>query len=323
MRKKGCLGCSFPVLIVIVVVVFGLVIIGLLAGPIGKSFNVQMPSWLTIHQPEIKLPAEAVFHILGFPVTNTILATWLTIAFLAIFAWAATRRMKLIPNRVQILWEAILGWLYSFCQSVAGEKNGRKFFPLIATIFLMVITNAYLSLLPIFGPFLVHTQEGQFALFRSANTDINTPLAIALISFVSVWVYGFKTHKVSYLNQFFPVRSLLHSFGQIFRGKVKSGFGGLITGVINFFVGLIELLSQFIRIISLTLRLFGNMTAGEILLLIVTFLVPFAIINVFYVLELLVGFVQAFIFSGLTLVFLTMAVASHEVEHDHEAEHVK
>jgi F-type H+-transporting ATPase subunit a len=322
MRKKGCLGCSFPVLIVIVVVVFGLVIIGLLAGPIGKSFNVQMPSWLTIHQPEIKLPAEAVFHILGFPVTNTILATWLTIAFLAIFAWAATRRMKLIPNRVQILWEAILGWLYSFCQSVAGE-NARKFFPIIATIFLFVITNAWLAFLPIFGSFIAHTHEGEFALLRAANTDINTPLALAIISFVSVEAYGFKAHGIGYLSKFFNFGPMVRSFGQIFRGKVKAGFGGLITGVINAFVGIIELLSEFIRILSLTIRLFGNMIAGEILLLIVAFLVPFVIIDVFYVLELLFGFVQAFIFSSLTLVFLTMAVASHEAEHDHEAEHIK
>ncbi len=315
MRKKGCLGCSFPILIVIVVVFVGLIIVGLLAGPIGASFNIQMPSWLTVNQPHIELPADPVFHILGFPVTNTILATWLTMAFLVIFAWAVTRRIKLIPNRVQMLWEAILGWIYNFCQSVAGEKNGRKFFPLIATIFLMVIANAYLSLLPIFGPFLIHTHEGEVHLLRSANTDINMPLALALISFFTVEIVGLRAHGIKYVSKFLNFGPLFHSLGQIFRGKVKAGFGGLITGVINAFVGFIELISELARIISLTLRLFGNMTAGEILLLIIVFLVPFVIVNVFYVLELLIGFVQAFIFSGLTLVFLTMAVASHEAEH--------
>ncbi len=315
MRKKGCLGCSFPVLIIIVVVVFGLVIVGLLAGPIGSSFGVHMPSWLTIHQPEIKLPAEAVFHIMGFPVTNTILATWFTIIVLVLFAWAATRKMKVIPGMLQTLWEYIIGALYGFCQNVAGE-NARKFFPIIATIFLFVITNAWLALLPLFGPFVVNTHEGTFALLRSANTDINTPLALAIISFVCVEAYGFKAHGIGYLSKFFNFGPLVRSFGQIFRGKVKAGFGGLITGVINAFVGIIEFLSELIRILSLTLRLFGNMTAGEILLLIVTFLVPFVIIDVFFVLEILIGFVQAFIFSSLTLVFLNMAVASHEAEHN-------
>jgi F-type H+-transporting ATPase subunit a len=118
------------------------------------------------------------------------------------------------------------------------------------------------------------------------------------------------------VSKFLNFGPVMKSFGQIFRGKVKAGFSGIISGVINAFVGIIELLSEFIRILSLTLRLFGNMTAGEILLLIVTFLVPFVIINVFYALELLIGFVQAFIFSSLTLVFLTMAVASHEPEHN-------
>jgi F-type H+-transporting ATPase subunit a len=314
MKKKGCLGCSFPMLILVIVVV-GLIFVGLLAGPIGKSFGVTMPSWMTVHQPHIQLPAEPVFTILGFPVTNTILATCFTILVLVLFAWAATRSSKLIPGRLQALWESIIGWLFDFCVSVAGETNGRKFFPLVATIFLMVISNAWLGLLPIFGTITIHTHEGEMALLRAANTDINLPLAMALVSFCFVEFYGLKTFGFKYLSKFFNFGPLFHSFGLIFRGDISGGFGGLITGFINVFVGLIELVSELARIISLTLRLFGNMTAGEILLLIITFLVPFIIVDVFYGLELLIGFVQAFIFSGLTLVFLTMAVTAHEAEH--------
>ncbi len=102
--------------------------------------------------------------------------------------------------------------------------------------------------------------------------------------------------------------------GQIFRGRLKAGLSGLITGVINIFVGFLEALSELVRIVSFTFRLFGNMTAGEILLLIAMFLVPWIFALPFYGLELLVGFVQALIFGGLTLVFLTVAVAPHGAE---------
>ncbi len=104
----------------------------------------------------------------------------------------------------------------------------------------------------------------------------------------------------------------------LFRGKLKAGLSGLFTGAINIFTGFLEGLSEFIRIISLTFRLFGNMTAGEILLLVAAFLVPWIFAIPFYGLELLIGFIQALIFGGLTLIFLILAVTPHE-EHEEEA----
>jgi len=103
--------------------------------------------------------------------------------------------------------------------------------------------------------------------------------------------------------------------GQLIRGKVKSAVSAFLYGAIDIFVGALELLSEFVRIISFTFRLFGNMTAGEILLLMMAFLIPWIIPAIFYGLETFLGFVQAFIFAGLTLVFATMAVAAHETEH--------
>lgn len=108
--------------------------------------------------------------------------------------------------------------------------------------------------------------------------------------------------------------ALLASLGQMVRGRLRAGLNGLFTGFIHAFVGLLETLSELVRIISFTFRLFGNMTAGEILLLIAAFLVPWIFAIPFYGLELLVGFVQALIFGGLTLVFLTLAVAHHGEE---------
>ena len=185
---------------------------------------------------------------------------------------------------------------------------------MIATIFLFVIVNAWLSLLPGFGSIWVTGAEGEHVhLFRGANTDINLPLALAFISFVFVEYYGIRALGWGYAGKFFNFKQFGKGLGQLFRGKFKAGIGGLFNGAIDIFVGFLELLSEFIRIVSFTFRLFGNMTAGEILLLIVAFLVPWVLALPFYGLEILVGLVQALIFGGLTLVFVTLAVTPHHI----------
>jgi F-type H+-transporting ATPase subunit a len=274
-----------------------------------------LPSWLSVDRPEPKLPAEEIFHLFGFPITNTLVAAWLTIIFLIVVFFAATRKIKLIPSRLQTLLEFVISGLLNFCQSVAGEKNGRRFFPIVATIFLFVAFNAWLSLIPGFGSVEVITAEGEHVhLLRGANTDINVPLALALVSFVFVEYFGLRSRGFRYLGKFINVGQFFRSMGQLFRGRFKAGLSGLFSGAVNVFVGILETLSELIRIVSFTFRLFGNMTAGEILLLIAAFLVPWVLALPFYGLELLVGFVQALIFAGLTLVFLTIAVTPHEAE---------
>jgi F-type H+-transporting ATPase subunit a len=255
----------------------------------------------------------------NIPITNSIIGAWVTIAFLIIFSWVVTRRLKLVPGRLQAVFEYIVVSLYDFCQSVAGEKNGRRFFPFVATIFLFVMFNAWLSLIPGFGSIEILNPEGHMVhLLRGPNTDINVPLALALVSFILVLVFGLRDLGLRYLEQYFNFRQFARGVGQLFRGKFGAGLNGMFLGFIDLFVGGLELLSHLIRILSLTLRLFGNMTAGEILLLVIAFLVPWVVGTVFYGLELLVGFLQALIFAGLTLVFMTMAVAGHGDE-SHEA----
>lgn len=315
-KKRGCLGCSFPMLIGITVFLLVLLIVGFAVGPLGKSLfgDLGLPSWLSVPQPEPKLPAEVVFHLFGFPITNTIIAAWITIIFLVGFSYAVTRRMKLMPGRLQAAFEFLLGWLYDLCRSVAGEKNGRRFFPVVATIFLFVGFNAWLALLPGFGSITVHTAEGEVHLLRAANTDINMPLALALVSFVFVEVYGLKRLGIRYLGKFFNFGEFRRGLGKLFKGDIKGAVLGIFIGGISIFTGLLEGFLEFIRIISLTFRLFGNMTAGEILLLVVAFLVPYLFAVPFYGLELLIGFIQALIFAGLTLIFVTFAVAPHGEE---------
>ncbi len=317
-NKRGCLGCSFPLVIGLLVVFLALIVGGFLIGPLGQSmFNLELPGWLTalsVERPDPQLPAEAVFHIFGFPITNSVIGAWITIIFLVGVFYIITRRMKLVPGRLQAAFEFLIGWLYDLCVSVAGETNGRRFFPVVATIFLFVAFNAWLALLPGFGSITAHTAEGEVHLIRAANTDINMPLALALTSFIFVEFYGLKTLGVRYIGKFLNFKDFFKGLRQLFTGKIKEGASGLVTGIMTVFTGLLEGLSEFIRIVSLTFRLFGNMTAGEILLLVAAFLVPWLFAIPFYGLELLIGFIQAIIFGGLTLIFLTLAVESHEEE---------
>jgi len=320
-KKKKLLGCSFPVFIVILVLVIGMLLVSVAAGPVGTSLlslfgiNLTFPSWMVTHKPEIVLPAETIFHIFGFPISNAVMTGWITIVVLVLFFWAATRKMKIVPKGLQNFAEWVLEYIYNLCKTVAGEENGRRFFPLVATIFLFVITNAWMNLIPGYGSILVHTAEGDFPLLRGANTDVNLPLALALVSFVFVTYHGFRVNKLHYLSEFINIGPMLKGLGNIFTGKFKAGIGGFFSGFISFFIGIIELLGQFIRIISFTFRLFGNMTAGEILILIIMFLVPWVVAPIFYGLELLVGYIQALIFAGLTLVFVSVATIPHETEH--------
>ena len=317
MPKRGGLGLSRPVLVGVLFVFLLLFVVGLVSGPLGKSVfgDLGLPHWLSVPQPEFKLPAEEVFQFFGFPITNSIIAAWLTMIFLVGFSYAITRRMKVVPGRLQSAFEFLLGWLYNLCQRVAGEENGRKFFPVVATIFLFVAFNAWLSLIPGFGSIMVTTAEGEHVhLIRGANTDINMPLALALVSFVFVEYFGLKSLGIRYLRKFLNVGQFFSSLCQVVRGRLRAGLSGLFTGFIHIFVGFLEAMSEFVRIVSFTFRLFGNMTAGEILLLIAAFLIPWVFAIPFYGLELLIGFVQALIFGGLTLVFLTLAVAHHGEE---------
>jgi len=138
---------------------------------------------------------------------------------------------------------------------------------------------------------------------RPAGTDLNMPLALALVVFMFVEILGIRAHGIGYFGEFFRFGKLLH--------------GKILEGLIDLFVGVLEGISHLVRVVSFTFRLFGNMTAGEILLLISSFLVPFIISIPVYGLELLVGLIQAVIFAGLAIVFASMAVATHGDEDKH------
>ena len=295
-----------------VLVLFG---IGLVFGPLGSSFlGMTPPSIFRVPRPTVELPSETVFHVGHFSITNTLLASWFTIIFLVGLSFVLTRKMKLIPGRRQTMGEAIVEGLLNFVESVAGKKHARMLFPGVATIFIYVISNAYLALLPFFGSIGIIEHDGKFApLFRAANTDVNVPLSIAIMSFMFVESWGMRALGVShYLSEFINVRQMVEGIKELFTGKVGQAVMNIAFGFINLFVGVLEIFSHLIRMLSFTFRLFGNMTAGEILILVSSFLIPLVFAIPFYGLELLIGLIQALIFSGLTLVFATIAVSPHE-----------
>ena len=272
-KKKGCLGCSLPVAILVGTGALVFLVMGLLAGPLGRKFNVTgLPAWMTLELPEPKLPADVIFHIAGFGVTNTLIATWVTVVFLVLMAILVARKPKLIPGRIQSIIESLLGYVYDLCVSTAGEKDGRKFFPMVATIFLFVLFNALLALIPGFGTLIFHSGEGNLEVLRAANTDFNTPLALAIITFLTVEFMGFKRLGFGYVKKFVTWGDFGRAIGKIFKGKfdVMALLSGFIMGI----VGILEFVSEVIRIISLTFRLFGNMLACEIVLLVIAYVVP-------------------------------------------------
>jgi F-type H+-transporting ATPase subunit a len=317
--NMGC-GCSTKIFAGVIIILLALLLTGLIIGPLGSTLlGIKAPSFLDVSKPNVELPSEGIFHISMFTITNTLIASWLTIIVLISLVYACTRKMKLIPGRLQSLAELIVETLLNFVQNVAGEKNARTLFPVVATIFLYVLTNAYLALLPFFGTIGITEHDGTFIpLLRAANTDINLPLSIALISFVCVEFWGLRSLGFfHYINSFFNFGQLRDGFVSLFKGKIRPAISGIMFGFINLFIGGLEILSHFIRIISFTFRLFGNMTAGEILLLVVSFLIPLVASIPFYGLELLVGVLQALIFAGLTLVFGVIAMAPHAEEPEH------
>lgn len=295
--------------------ILALFIVGFLFGAIFQGTDNAY-----LDKPHIQLQPEPVFEgdakameeegqlpANQFILTNTILSSWVATLLLIGLFFFATRGTRLAPRGLQNLVEGVIETMYNFVEGVAGNQNARRFFPVFATIFLFVLVNAWVGLIPIYqslGFLGGHGMERH--LLRPAGTDLNMPLALAVISFVFVEYWAIRTLGLRYFGKFFRFGSLL---------RVRS-LPSLFQSMIDIFVGLLELLSELVRVVSFTFRLFGNMTAGEILLLVTAFLVPFVFVLPFYGLELLVGFIQALIFAGLTLVFVTIAIVPHEGE-DH------
>ncbi|HZR99556.1 MAG TPA: F0F1 ATP synthase subunit A [Chloroflexota bacterium] len=241
------------------------------------------------------LQAPVVFYLAGIPVTNTILAAWLAMAVLIVVSLLATRNMKLIPSGLQNFMEFAVEALLSPCEQFAGAR-GRSFLPLVGTLFFFIVTANWMGILPLWAESdWVHHVEWtaeHTAPLRSANSDLNVTAAMAVIVFL--WVHA----------SFIRTNGLWAWIKHLTWGPPP----------------VLELISEIARPVSLALRLFGNILAGEVLLLVMSGLVPFAVPALFMGFELFVGIVQALIFAILTLAFLSLATTGHG-EEEHAAAH--
>jgi F-type H+-transporting ATPase subunit a len=257
------------------------------------------------------LGSETIAHIGSFEIRNTLIMAWLAMIVLIAFALAVkSTGYKLVPGRFQTFVEMIIGGLFDFFESVVQDvKQTRMFFSLVATIFIFLVVGNWMGILPGVGSiFINEMHEGhmmEIPVFRSMNADVNMTLAIALIAMISVQVFGIVA---------------LGFFGYGGKFFVPPWRTKGVEGPVHTFVGLLEILGEISRLISFTFRLFGNIFAGEVLLVVISFLVPYLAPIPFLGLEIFVGMVQGLVFSMLTLVFLKMAVTSHG-DHAHEAAH--
>lgn len=242
----------------------------------------------------ISLAAEKIGFIGTFPLTNSLVATWVVMAILTILSVFATRKLTYIPTTLQLMAEIIVGGLYDFFSTVVGPRI-KQFFPLIATFFLFIMFSNWFGLLPGVGTVGFFHGEKFVPLLRAATADLNMTIALALISIIAIQYYGFKTLGAHYTSRFLNFKDPIY-----------------------FFLGFLEILSQLSSVLSFAFRLFGNIFAGEVLLAVMAFLMPFVVPLPFLAMELFVGFIQALVFSMLTAVFLVIAVTHGEGEHAKE-----
>lgn len=243
----------------------------------------------------VVLKAEEVFSVLGFPITNSLLMTWITMAVLIVFALAFRSKLAMVPGKLQAgvewLFEGIMNYMAEILES---KELARKFFPLIMTIFLFVLVANELAFLPGVGSVGVDNGHGGLIpLFRAPSADLNMTLALAIISFLvieiaGVAMLGFFKYAGRYVNFSSPV---------------------------NFVVGIIELLSNVGRLISFSFRLFGNVFAGEVMIAVALFFVAYLLPVPLMAFEVFVGFIQAVVFAMLTLFFIKLSITDPHESH--------
>ena len=269
----------------------------------------------------ISLVAEKLWELNGWPITNSLFTTWIGMAVLIILVFFGFRRASLIPHGLQMALEAVYEFFLHLCQNVLEQKRlAEKATPFITTIFLFVFVGNLIGLLPGVGsigyfekeqvasakeysnvteteqgaPVPAQEQEKFIPIFRAPTSDLNTTIALALIAMVVVQIVGLRTLGAGYLKKFIN-----------------------FSNPVNFFVGILETISEFAKIISFSFRLFGNIFAGEVLLAVIGMLIPYFLPIPFYGLELFVALIQAFVFAMLTLVFIKVAMTSHNEEKHH------
>lgn len=249
------------------------------------------------HQgPHISIKAEPVFNISNFHITNSLLASFIVIVLFTLLAlYYSSQVNKKKKGSLFYVLHFVINGLYGFFKSVVGN-NIDTFFPWLGAFFFYILFQNWFGLLPGVGSLLVKVlengEEKAVPLLRANTADLNTTIALGIIAVVLIQYFGVKflgakNHIAKYINT---------------------------KGPIDFVLGLLEIISDFSRILSFSFRLYGNIFAGEVLIAIIVFILPiflpFATLP-FLMMEVFVGVIQALVFSMLTAVFLNIAVQKH------------
>lgn len=227
--------------------------------------------------------------------TNAFFMTLVVSVSVIILSLIARRRLQVVPKGLQNVVEAIIEALWKLVDDVAQDKAlSRKFFPLVATFFIFILFSNWLGLLPGGGTVGIKEHNEIIPFVRAGTADLNTTIALSIISVLAVQIMGISVLGArGYAKKFFV--SPLHK-----------------PYVLGTFVGLLELVGEGTKLISFSFRLFGNIFAGEVLLIVIGNLAPYIVPLPFLALEVFAGVVQAAVFAFLTLVFLKMATISAE-----------
>jgi len=228
----------------------------------------------------IQLKAEKVLEIFGFNLTNTYLASLLSLFFIVFIVLILRKKIKETPDNLQALVEIIFEGFYNFWKNITGINN-LKLFTFCFTFFIYILLSNWFGVLPGFGSIYIKHHEEKIHLLRTAYSDLNMTLALALISVIGINFIALSKLKFDFIKKYLSP------------------------------IGILELFSEFSKILSFSFRLYGNILAGEVLLIVVNSLIPFLAPFPFLILEIFVGFIQALIFFTLTSIFLKVAFSHH------------
>ena len=273
----------------------------------------------------VPVAAEKLFQLGPLPVTNSVLTGWIAVGVIAVTGAALSRRKALVPRGLQNAAEWLVEGMLAFMDQVTNDRaRSRKFLPIVGTLFPFILLSNWMGLLPGVGTIGLwgesHGAPHLIPLFRPATSDLNLTLAMGIVSVVVSHVLGIMAVGFfKYGNKFIQLGTVWKALSKV--GKVPAGKYAidLFAALVEFMVGIIELISEAAKMVSLSLRLFGNIFAGEVLIHVLTSLIAYVLPTPFMFLEIIVGIVQALVFSMLTLVYLTIATEKpHGSDHDAE-----
>jgi len=253
----------------------------------------------------IHLPIPGFEHGIPNTLPTAILTAWLLILIAFLYNRAVKKAEKTgKESRFLVVIDVIYEAVFSFVETTVGREKATMFFPLIGSFFFFILFSNWSGLLPGMGSIGIWEEHhGHLVLvpiFRSPTADLSTTVGLALITQVVAQYYGFKFQGKKYLKKFFN-----------FSADPDSGWLKPVLSFANGFAGILEFMGEFIKVLSFGFRLFGNVFAGEVLLMVISFLTAFLVVDVFIALELFVGAIQALIFSILSLIFYQMATQHH------------